>query len=203
MKEVTRDGMFVVEPPSPRPANAAELEKKTRAMFEDWNRISTPEKMLNDLRGQVVKALKVKPPALTRKPRTTDKRYMEARERRRKDLQSILKEIDWLLRTHETSSRNHVDFFNLGMLACKANVRLIEPEALRGMNQLGHCSEGGKAKAEQTREKWDIWLKDAAELREKKPHWSGWRISRALSGRYEDDRELSGKPDTIYKKIHK
>lgn len=222
MKEVTRDGMFVVERVRLR-LDAPDFEAKSRAMFEDWNRISTPEKMLNDLRGQVVKALKVKPPALARKSRKADKRRMEARERREKDLQYILKEIDWLLRTHKESSRNHVDFFNLGMLACRANMRLIEPAALSGMAFIKKGVEGNKERTKQAEKKWDVWLKDPIEIRKKEPDRARSDIAKELSKRYkgnpllankykdnpeltkkyEGDPELFGKPDTIDKKLSK
>lgn len=128
----------------------------------------------------------------------------ESDERRRRDGEDILEKINHIRKIKNASSDYlQACFFYLGCAAQRADIRLVEPDTMRGRKTLLSAKEGGETKAAYCRSKWGQWREDAEKIKKEKPSYNKYQIAGILEKKYINDPDLSAKKDTIYKQLLK
>jgi|GEM_PF-3191340 len=209
-KYTVQDGIFVHEhtTASIKDTPTKEFGEDLKKSLEEIRRKETPEYILAEL--ETYAQLAIKRPKNKRKKEQrlqVFKAELEAEERRRRDCETILLNIDYLKQKIKGKQIDSllVQFYKLGVLAARADIRPVEPSFFRGHKNLEYVSEGGKAKAayncQRLEAKYSEWQKDAVKIKEEKPSYLKWRIAGILSDKYQNNPDLQGTQDWISRKI--
>jgi hypothetical protein len=164
---------------------------------------------LSTIKG-LLDALESKAKAILELPegRMKNKDVEESNHRRKQDAGKLLDRIAFLRKViEEGKDYALVVAFHLGALAQRLDIRLLEPDTLRGIKTIEAAASGGHAKKdtkhESLLERNEQWQADADEIWKKYPSYSLWRVAGELESKYRNDKKLGKKRDTIYRTIKK
>lgn len=194
-KHTEKDGIFLRSTIS---ASLKDSLATERILTTAWQSNTTAH-ILETVEENIKKYLK------TAKSQSRKAAVRESDERRRRDGERILGEISFLrnIKDKESPDFLQAQFFHLGVAVQRAEIRMIEPDALRGIKIVASAKEGGNAKATASNLRHDQWIADADEIHDKKTTYSWLRIAGELEEKYKDDPELAAKKDTIWRVIKK
>ena len=200
-KQIEADGIF-------QKTKISSCGKDAEKILSQAAKSNTSTYILGTLETNIKKYLKTAEANIEKylkatKSRTRKTAIRESDERRRRDGERILQEIKFLRNIihKENPDFVHAQFFYLGVHVQRADIRLVESDALRGIKTVLSAKEGGDAKATVSELRHSTWITDAEEIQEQRPTYSPWRIAGRLEIKYKDDPELAAKQDTIWRVI--